>query len=809
MIKNTNHFFSYIRHHRIKRVIFYVVIISLMLNYQVILRFLRGIDKIQWIVALFCVLALAYEIWMYIKAQAAKKDPVGIDEPLTPLIDDNPTIKDKLGRRQYVNILGRKIISTYLANITKAEVAESTEESMGSAFAINIEEDYGYGKTSFLKMLKEWFNKQHKNQTIWIDFLPWLCDNTSSLISEFFHQLAEEIKVDIDLHDDIIKYGNALSTQAIKHATGIQIPPLFRSHESSLKRQHDRIREELKANPQLIIVTIDDLDRLEKNEVMAVLKTIRDTADFPNIFYITATEHTYLYNVLKDSNIENPDRFIEKFYNLHFYLPAHEVNYKDIFIELLADYLRIIIEDKEKSKEFEILKKEPILDTCFNDIRDVKRFVNQLIIYLESLENNDYNLYDATLLTLLQYKSSELYKLLRDRDDILLRTKYKGTDCILELKDDPIAEAEQQDFIKMDKDKSQSEQENKVPIQSLSNRHSKDKPYRNEKLGESILHVLFGTNTTDDEFAIKRTNNFFLYFSGKEHSKSMTKAEVSDIVGLNIESYKKSVDELFKQGRADAFLQEIEYVISNAGETDISDIIRKVFYFQYCQYDTLKDRKQGRSWYAINIQNRDLFSILYVLMGDSTPSQYRRHNKPCPNLAPVIKEEPLIYVIELVSVLDRNIGVFEYQREDIDDWIKIVDDRLFGESLDQDNIFTEDNLCLMEYLRGELYYYRDEWDKRFSEYLCSDKTVISLWLSHIINDYGGRYEWNYSVKHVMFGSNFDYRGKTLMSELKKKYIDLFQELDNLEFLLMYKNLEGKSEEIRNEQFIKKFASKSY
>jgi len=66
-----------------------------------------------------------------------------------------------------------------------------------------------------------------------------------------------------------------------------------------------------------------------------------------------------------------------------------------------------------------------------------------------------------------------------------------------------------------------------------------------------------------------------------------------------------------------------------------------------------------------------------------------------------------------------------------------------------------------------------------------------------------------SVKHVMFGSNFDYRGKTLMSELKKKYTDLFQELENLEFLLMYKNLKGKSEEIRNEQFIKKFASKSY
>ena len=785
--------------------------ISLMLIYQDILRFIRSIDKIQWIIALFCVLALAYEIWIYIKAQAARKDPVGIDEPLTPLIDDNPTIKDKLGRWQYVNILGRKIISTYLSNITKAEGAESTEESMGSAFAINIEEDYGYGKTSFLKMLKEWFNKQHKNQTIWIDFRPWLCDNTSSLISEFFHQLAEEIKVDIDLHDDIIKYGNALSNQAIKHVTGIQISPLFRSHESSLKRQHDRIREELKANPQLIIVTIDDLDRLEKDEVMAVLKTIRDTADFPNIFYITASEHTYLYNVLKDSNIEDPDRFIEKFYNLHFYLPAHEVNYKDIFIKLLADYLRIIIKDKEKSKEFEILKKEPILDTCFNDIRDVKRFVNQLIMYLESLGNNDYNLYDATLLTLLQYKSSELYKLLRDRDNILLQTKYQGTDCILELKDDPVSEKEQREFVHMMyEDKKTTTQGQEEPISELSERHGKNKPYRNEHLGENILNVLFGSNTSNGEFTIKRANNFFLYFSGREHSKSITKAEASAIISLDMVSYKTAVDKLFQQGKSDAFLHEIAYIISNAKESDILDIIRKIFYFQYKQYDyTSIEQRRERSWYAVSIQSQNLFSILYVLMGDSAPRQYRRKDKPFPNLTSIINDEPLDYVIELVSILDTNIVDFEYQREVIDGWIQTVYKRFFTENLLQQDIFTDDNLRIMIYFREGLFSYQNEWDESFSKYLSSDKSIICLWISHIINDYGGRYEWNYSVKHVMFGSNFDYRGKSLMSELKKKYTDLFQELDNLEFLLMYKDLEEKSEEIRNELFIKKFASKSY
>lgn len=680
---------------------------------------------------------------------------------------------------------------------------------IGSAFAINIEEDYGYGKSSFLMMLKEWFEEHHKDQIIWIDFKPWLCDNSSSLISEFFHQLAEEISIDIDLRDEIIAYGNALASQAMKYSIGLQAPSLLKSHESSLKRYHDTIRQNLNDRSQLIVITIDDLDRLDKEEVMSVLKLMRDTADFPNIFYVTATEHTYLYNVLKSSGIEDPDRYIEKFFNLHFYLPAHEIDYKDTFIKLFGNFVSTISKEEEKSKEFDALRVEPILKNCFSDIRDVKRFVNQLIIYLESLDKKDYNLYDATLLSLLQYKCSELYKILRDRDDILLYTKYKGTDCILELKDDPVAEVEQQDFLKMmDKDKSQSEQENEAPVPGLAKRHGKEGPYRNEKLGERILHVLFGTNTSNDGFAIKRINNFFLYFSGREHSKSITKAETAAIMHLDLEIYKTAVEKLFEQDRADAFLHEVEYVIDNANEADILDIIRKVFYFQYKQYDyTPKDRRRERSWYATKVQAQDLFSILYVLMGDSTPRQYRRKNKPCPDLTSIIKKEPLVYVIELVTVLDTYIMDFEYPREDIDKWINIIHNRFFNENLQQDNFFTADNLNIMISFREGIFNYRNDWDNRFSEYLCSEDKIICLWLSHLIKDYGGRYEWNFSVKRVMFGSSVDYRGKELLSELKARYTDLKLVLDDLEQLLKHKDLEEMSEKLRADSFVQAFAEK--
>lgn len=804
-------FCVYFQKHFVFRLAIYFVICLAILNIKAIWERVYYIDRIYWgACVLTIILFIAYERGLSGKKERKNRNVLD-NEPLYPLIDDQPTTEDRLGRDEYVRILGQKIVSTFVANLKKYDNdEEGGNDKTHSAFAINIEEDYGYGKTSFLMMLHRWFEEEHDGQFTWIEFKPWLCDNVSSLIFEFFHELAQELNINVNLQDDIVEYGNALATQVIKFSTGIHFSNIFKCRESSLKSMHDNIRDELSKLPQLIIVTIDDLDRLDKSEVLAVLKLIRNAADFSNIFYITATEHTYLYNVLLADGIKDPDRYIEKFFNLHFYLPAHEMDFGDTFFQFFYDFANTFLKDKRMNKEFKVLKNEPILKTCFNDIRDVKRFVNQLVIYLESLEDKDFNLCDATLLALLQYKCPDIYKILRDSDDILLGAKSSGTDSILELKDDPVSELRQREFQHMmDKDKQQASQEKEEPIKDLSERYGNERPYRNEQLGERVLNILFGSKTSSDEFAIKRTNRFFLYFSGKEHSKSITKAEATAVMKMDIKSYKTAVDTLFKQGRAYAFLQEMEYVVRNAKETDILDIIRKIFYFQYCQYDfTPTDRRRERSWYAINIQSRNLFSLLYILMGDSTLMQYRRINKPCPDLTPIMKEEPLIYVVELVSVMDRDISEFEYQRESIDKWVKVVHDRFLAENLKQNNIFTEDNLRLMEYFRDELFLYRKEWDESFSEYLCSDITIVRVWLSEIIIDYGGRYEWNYSVKRVMFGSTFDYRGKELMTELKIKYCEFIPELNSLESLLSHKDIAEMSDEIKDYPIVKEYAKKT-
>lgn len=344
------------------------------------------------------------------------KDIQDVNNGIKPLIDDKPTTEDKIGIGDYVEIMGKKIISTFLNN-------------KGSSFAINIEENYGYGKTSFLLILHQWFKKQYKGQVTWIDFKPWLCDDTRTLIIEFFHLLAKESDVNIDLHNDLIKYGNALASGVL------HINNLFNSSKNPLKSMHDRIDKKLKKKHKPIIITIDDLDRLDKDEVLSVLKLIRDTADFPNIFYITAAEYTYLSETLKQCGITHPDRYLEKFFNLTLYLPAYEMNYGEQIQKNIENYLKSELpNDKEKEIDLRNVCEENIVETiwnqCFTNVRDFKRFTNQLFLYLEEIRKTEYCLYDAVFVALLEYKCPEIYKILRDNDDILLGVSKSGNDNI-------------------------------------------------------------------------------------------------------------------------------------------------------------------------------------------------------------------------------------------------------------------------------------------------------------------------------------------------------------------------------------------
>lgn len=776
------------------RLVVYVAVLLIILNIQRILEWTSGIDTTVCVLSgIFIILAIINELRLRYKRKGKLKDVINNDS-LTALLDDQPTIDDTLGRRRYAELLGRKIISTFLAN-------QQDKTHIHGSFAINVEENYGYGKTSFLMMLHQWLEDNHKNEFTWIDFKPWLCDNVSSLVSEYFKQLSESTAININLQDDLIEYGEALASQTITILTKYTLPVHSYYNRNSLKEKHDAIFNGLQNEKRLIVVTVDDLDRLDKEEVLAVLKIIRDTADFPNIFYITASEHDYLHNVLSDSGVKDPNRYLEKFFNLTYYLPGHEVQYGDILEQDLWKYINDNKFGKEKIKEFNSLFKLHLFDTCFSDMRDLKRFVNQALSYVETLAAKDYNLFDAVLLSLLQYKCPETYKLLRDNHDVLLDSKKQGNDKLYVLKYDYIAEVNTEKFRQY---KANKDREKYTPqdIKHLSDVINRPEIKRNEEVGESILDQLFGKNRSGSETSVNRENRYFLYFAGHEASRSITREEVEHIMDLDMPKYKEAISTIFDEHRDRAFIQEVGYVIYNRTDKAI-EYLNKFFVFldkDYEQTPPLPLRNRFEHAY----KNDDFDQFVYTLLSDPNYHRLGKLSREPVDLTELIKTGYIPYMVCLLDFIDRDISVYSYTRDTVESYQTELFNRFFTEKMNVDIFSSDEDLAVAGYYREE-FDYRDLWDTKFTEYLDSDKEVLLAWLRNIFEKYevSGRYGWNFNVKDAMFGSRLDSRGEVLLNNLKSVYPELSNELDGLKALLQTADID--TADLSNNKFVKDFA----
>lgn len=753
------------------------------------------------IIGIFIFIEIALYVWKHNKAK--HNDEVEESQPLTPLLDDQPTTVDRLGRMEFVRMLGRKIFSTFVDN-NKKKASSTDKIDFSSAYAINIEEDYGYGKTSFLMMLHKWFEKERKGLYTWIEFKPWLCDNTGTLISEYFHQLAEKINIDEDLHKEILNYGHALARQMIQYSIGLQLPDIYRQQESSLKTMHDKIRKKLAKRHQLIVVTIDDLDRLDKDEVFTVLKLIRDTADFPNIFYITATEHTYLYNVLSDSGIKDPDLYIEKFFNLHFYLPAHEVDYNNIVIGELEKYLLSTSFPKDKKEEFEAIKRSKVFNRCFSGIRDVKRFINQLVMYLELLQGKEFNLYDAFVFAILQYKCPDIYKLLRDHDDKIIVAKLYGNDYKMSLQYNPSSLRFNRNLRHLQNGDTKDKTEE--PIKHLSEWLGLKQPFRNELLGEELLNILFSQTSINYSSSIQRSNRYFLYFSGHDKKTSITKAEVRSIITLKGNDYNDKIKQLFKEGRNEAFLHELSYVISDK-RSDAVEVIEKFYVYMDEQYryylQSNTSNPLDRFSYANQVLGNKLENVLLALVGDRDRKFLRSKPKDNVDLTPLVKQRDLSYTLVLVALIDRALIEYDYDREDVDNWMLMLMERLLEERLKTDKCFNDESLSIASFFRNESSY-STNWNHNFENYLLGSEKRVNQWLLHLMRRYESGLGWNILVRDAMFGDSYDEVADNLINDLTLKYNSLSEEFKSLKSLLQIKDLA--TSDIGGNAFINKFGT---
>jgi hypothetical protein len=322
------------------------------------------------------------------------------------------------------------------------------------AFNIGVNAVWGYGKSTFLERFEIEYKKKN-NTAIVFWYRIWKNKTSAGIIENFF----EELKLQLNPHsgeisnsiDNYVKAVLDLSPSEIKKflTTGLD---LFNEH-NSLEKHYKVINSTIKKVDRQIIVLLDDLDRLDKNEILNSLKLIRTISDFNNVIFIAGYDREY---IIKTINLPK-DNYLDKIFNVELnLLPFKEdklvyqlfelvdkefpdkentitketdinsFNYafKNLFkkrgenngdnLSLIFPSSNINIKQNENFKELSYLDFLPTY-------RDVKRFINEFKFYSSFLDNHvNINSYDYILYRLLVYKYRGLESIIFNKIETIL-----------------------------------------------------------------------------------------------------------------------------------------------------------------------------------------------------------------------------------------------------------------------------------------------------------------------------------------------------------------------------------------------------
>lgn len=327
------------------------------------------------------------------------------------LICDNAITRsdeDKLGRNDIAKDLAEKI--------------SNTKASKGS-LAFGIVAPWGYGKTSFLNLLVVHLAK-YNSEIIW--FNPWRFEKEKSLTLAFFNELSLVLKkYNSELATDILNYAQILSpidNTAIKVLNKI----IESSSQNDFQSRFASIDKTIQNIGKHIVVIVDDIDRLDHNEIAEILKLIRNSANFTNIIFIGAYDRNYLIKALQKINPYQNSVFLEKIFQFEFTLP-------DFDTDVLKKQVFTLIKEFTDSDESDILEKAIIdnrflniytgfIDSPITNMRDVKRYVNSFKVAYERLKG-EVDLVDLMNVELLKLKFPTIYDLLVAKWNIFLTSK--------------------------------------------------------------------------------------------------------------------------------------------------------------------------------------------------------------------------------------------------------------------------------------------------------------------------------------------------------------------------------------------------
>lgn len=298
-------------------------------------------------------------------------------------------------------------------------------DAHAGAPVIGIYGRWGYGKSSVLIFIRTQLESEHSNVVEILEFNPWRFKDQEALASAFFHGLASAIDKTLGgtgiRVGQILEYAGSLLTiipVAGSAAGKVAEKVGARLAYQSLDEERTKIIEIMRESERKIVVLIDDLDRLDREEILSLLKMVRLTANFPQIVYVLAFDDEMVARAAGQSfggTIDSGRQFLEKIVQYPFTIPAVGRRRLLNFIERRAQdacaSAGITLDEKDWAT-FKFVAEQLLLPRLVTP-RQAIRYGNALTFALPMLKG-EVNTLDQILVEGMRVLFPEIYGFVRD-----------------------------------------------------------------------------------------------------------------------------------------------------------------------------------------------------------------------------------------------------------------------------------------------------------------------------------------------------------------------------------------------------------
>lgn len=346
------------------------------------------------------------------------------DKPINSLNDD------KLNRKSFSK------------QLSKAIVSYTNQDN----FTIGLCGKWGTGKTSIINMVIEELKNltnNDENKPIIVNFNPWNYSDKSQLIRQFFNAIKSEINGNpsnkalkkvgdaLEKYTDIFEYSQYIPyigkylkpIKGLLKGIGKGATELAKQKES-LENVKLEVINALKNQKQKIIVIIDDIDRLNNEQIRLIFQLVNCVAGFPNIIYLLSFDKSVVVRALEEEQKCNGEEYLEKIIQVPFDVPDAK---KEDIHKVLFDQLDVLWFDEIPCNEFEKDYWQEVYSNCLspfiNTIRDVNRIMNVYKLKY-GLLHSETNCVDLLAITTLQVCAPEIFEWVKENINRMIGSSY-------------------------------------------------------------------------------------------------------------------------------------------------------------------------------------------------------------------------------------------------------------------------------------------------------------------------------------------------------------------------------------------------